>query len=104
MTVIKVETAKVYRAPTAGRRYLTKRAAIHNEATAMILKEWPIEDEGPDYNEWGRETYPGDYFDIRHNEPEAFQIMHDSLVSMIKNGFVTDDWKLDDNHEAWKAT
>lgn len=40
---IRVQQATVYFAPTAGRRYLTKRAAINKEARAIIKKYFPDE-------------------------------------------------------------
>lgn len=40
---IATQQAKVYYAPTAGRRFLTKAAAINKEARAIIRKHFPGE-------------------------------------------------------------
>ena len=50
------QTATVWLAPTAGRRYLTKRSAINAEARALILAKHPTEQAERD--EIGQ-TYPG---------------------------------------------
>lgn len=42
MTITRQQVT-VYYAPTAGRRFLTKRAAINKEARAIILKHFPSE-------------------------------------------------------------
>lgn len=41
--MIEAVTRTVYRAPTKGRSYLTKRAAIRNEAAALIERKHPTE-------------------------------------------------------------
>ena len=54
---IKAKPATVYFAPTMGRRYLTRRAAIRAEARAMISKKYPSEhdDNGTCVWHWGCE-------------------------------------------------
>lgn len=42
--MITAEQTTVYRAPTAGRRFLTKSAAIHAEAVAIIKRKHPTEE------------------------------------------------------------
>lgn len=81
--MIEEQTAKVYCAPTKGRRYLTKAAAISNEARAMILEEYPTEPFEPD---------TGNCFDIRIDCPEAYEEMHDKLTDMLKRGDMHQTW------------
>lgn len=38
----------VYRAPTAGRTYLTARAAANREAAAMLARKYPTERDDPE--------------------------------------------------------
>jgi len=46
--------ATVYLAPTARRRYLTKRAAVRAEARALLDRKYPAEkgDESDGYSRW----------------------------------------------------
>lgn len=44
---IEAHPATVYLAPTAGRRFLTKKAAINKEARAIIRKHFPEEKSCP---------------------------------------------------------
>ena len=69
------ETAIVYYAPTRGRRYFVKSAAIKNEAIAIILKRYPIEH---------FEFDTGHSYDIRYDEPERFERMLSLLSYKIK--------------------
>jgi len=39
--MIEKQQATVYYSPAAGRRYLTKKAAIHNEVMAKIRNKYP---------------------------------------------------------------
>lgn len=54
---IRAETATVYFAPTANRRYITKRAAVRAEARALLTLKYPPEP--AEYDESGRCTYAG---------------------------------------------
>jgi len=79
------QQATVYLAPTKGRRYLTKRAAIHNEARARIFKVYPIEDHPcREYSEYGQPLYPDEYFNIEEERPEYFQRKYKLLVNILK--------------------
>jgi hypothetical protein len=73
--MIQIKTAKVYYAPTKGRRYFTKKAAINAEAIAIILKKYPTEDFEPD---------TGFYVDIRTEYPDRFERMMRSMVYKLK--------------------
>ncbi|MFT8211548.1 MAG: hypothetical protein ACMZI0_15025 [Symbiopectobacterium sp.] len=78
--MIKEQRAIVYLAPTKGRRYLSKRAAINAETIAIILKKYPPEK--PESDEFGRLTYPG--FDIRYdNEPDFKSCSADYAASSL---------------------
>ena len=72
---IQTQTATVYYAPTKGRRYLTKRAAIKAEAVAIILKKYPRKDYEPD---------TGFYVDIRISEPVKFKRMMRTMIYLLK--------------------
>lgn len=50
-------TRTVYRAPTAGRCYMTLRAACASEARAILKAKYP--NEHTEYDEQGHITYPG---------------------------------------------
>ncbi len=54
--MIEVSTVTVYRSPTAGRRFLTARAACAAEARALIKRKYPSEQQ--EYED-GHMTYPG---------------------------------------------
>lgn len=51
------QTASVYFAPTAKRRFFTRQAAAHAEASAMIRRKYPTQQ--ADYDDAGRCTDPG---------------------------------------------
>lgn len=57
MSGVKPIDSTVWLAPTARRRYLTKRAAIHAEARARIQAKYPSERSHSD--EFGRIEDPG---------------------------------------------
>lgn len=84
--MIEEQTATVYFAPTKGRRYLTKNAALSNEARAIILEEYPSDPYEPD---------TGYGFDIRIDCPEAYKEMHDKLTDMLKRGDMHQTWMID---------
>ena len=68
---------KVYRAPTAGRDYLTQRAAAHNEASALLKKKYPSERSTSD--DFGRIEDPGYHFT---NDPRLVRL-HARLTRML---------------------
>ena len=57
MSAIKPMPAIVYHAPTARRRYLTKKSAVRAEARALISRKHPTEK--GEYDDMGRLTYEG---------------------------------------------
>jgi len=70
----------VYYAPTKGRRYLTKRAAVLAEAKAIILNKYPV-------IEYDTET--GEYYNIEYDEPERYSKMHRRLSKqLMKEGII----------------
>jgi hypothetical protein len=75
---IKTSTAKVYLAPTRGRRYFKLGSAINAEARAMILKKYPIKPFEPD---------TGFSFHIEHHEPERYLRMYNRLRFIIKKQY-----------------
>ena len=77
--MIEEQITKVYYSPAAGRRYLTKRAAINNEAKAIIYNKYPREEFEPD---------TGHSYDIRFDSPEAFDVMLRRLTYKINKGFL----------------
>lgn len=56
MPVRKVEKT-VYYSPAANRHYMTKRGCANGEANARMRAAFPSEQ--PEYEEYGRMTYPG---------------------------------------------
>jgi len=84
--MVEVQTTKVFFAPTKGRRYLTKRAAIHNEAVSIIYKYHPRISEVDEY-EGSYCTYPGEHWDIREDKPEYFERRYNQLVKALKAKF-----------------
>ncbi|MCA0276315.1 MAG: hypothetical protein LCH86_09940 [Proteobacteria bacterium] len=57
MNRVETRQATVYFAPTAGRRYLTRKAAAQAEAKALIRAKYPTEP--AEHDDAGRCTYPG---------------------------------------------
>ena len=55
--IVKPLLATVYLAPTARRRYLTKKSAVRAEARALISRKHPTEK--GEYDEAGMLTYEG---------------------------------------------
>ncbi|MBH3213200.1 hypothetical protein [Serratia marcescens] len=76
--MIKEMTATVWFAPTKGRRYLSKSAAIHAETKAKIFSRYPSE--SPDY-ENGHLTYQG--WNIEYDEPERYRKMYRRLSRLV---------------------
>jgi hypothetical protein len=76
LQMIEKQQATVWYAPTRKRRYLSKSGAIKGEATALILKRYPVEP-------YEKDTGAG--FDIRHNEPKRFEKMHRRMCRIIGN-------------------
>lgn len=86
MTITRQQVT-VYYAPTAGRRFLTKRAAINKEARAIILKHFPSEarhDCSEEVCGWCRA--PG--WSLEEAQPERFRryyrLLSDALKRAIK--------------------
>ena len=73
--MIQIQTARVYYAPTKGRRYFTKSAAIHAEAAAIILKKYPPVD---------FEFDTGAYENIMIEQPLRFERMMRSMIYKLK--------------------
>jgi hypothetical protein len=73
----------VYMAKTKGRRYLTLRAAIHAEASALIANKYPSEQ--ADFDDVGRCTYPGFHW----REDENLKRLHARLVRILAKQFKT---------------
>ena len=73
--MIQIQRALVFYAPTKGRRYFTRNAAIHAEAVAIILKKYPIGIFEPDTGFWE---------DIRVDDAERFERMMRSLIYKLK--------------------
>lgn len=76
--MISASKATVYTAPTAGRRYFTKRAAINAEARAIIFNKHPIEKACYDSSCCGD---PG--YHIEHDEPKRFATMLRRMKRLI---------------------
>lgn len=75
--MIQKQIATVWYAPTRGRRYFSKTAAISAEATALILKKYPLEPYEED---------TGYSYDIRVDDPDHFNKLHNRLCRILKNG------------------
>lgn len=77
MIITKTRTA--YRAPAAGRDYLTKRAAIHAEARALIKRKHPTvngdDSDGPEH--W--------------TEIQRANVLWRRVVRMVRNGLWADE-------------
>jgi hypothetical protein len=66
----------VWHAPTRGRRYFSKKAAVNAEAKAIIYKRYPIE-------QFEQDT--GNFFDFATDEPARYGKMHRRLsLKLIK--------------------
>ncbi|QKJ17330.1 hypothetical protein [Yersinia kristensenii] len=77
--MVTAETTKVWRSPTKGRRYLTRKGAIHAEAKAKIMQRYPVEK--CEYSDIGYMTYPGYHFPS--SEPERYEKMLRRLKRII---------------------
>lgn len=69
--VVVALTATVFLAPTARRRYLTKKAAVRAEARALIARKHPTERE--EYDDMGRCTYAGFHWSQMPRADELFR-------------------------------
>ncbi|WP_132862746.1 hypothetical protein [Stenotrophomonas sp. ATCM1_4] len=69
----------VYRAPTAGRRYLSKRAAVRAEARALMERKYPTErgDETDGWHHW------------HWSEDPRLALVYDRLVRMLSRAMAT---------------
>lgn len=75
--MIERREAIVYYAPTAKRRYLTRRAAVSAEARAIIKDKYPNED--TEHDDSGRCTYPGWCW----RELNRSEVLHRRLCRLI---------------------
>lgn len=80
---IQTKQATVYFAPTAGRRYLTKRAAINREARAIIKKHFPDEGKGHTctMEDCGFCNDPG--WTMEYDQPERFKRYMGKLTAAL---------------------
>ena len=76
--MITASTVKVWRSSEKGRRYFSRRAAIHAEAKAIIFARYHREE--AEHVE-GRMTYPG--WSIAYDEPERYAKMLRRLKRLI---------------------
>ena len=83
MSIVAQQTT-VYLAPTAGRRFLTKAAAINKEARAIIKKHFPeVQPHDCDAETCGWCRDPG--WSLEHDQPERFQRYYRMLTAALKN-------------------
>ena len=71
--MIEKQTATVFYAPTRGRRFFTKSAAIHAEAVALIIAKYPPES--------GDEYDPG--WHVQHDHP-GYETMVRRMERIVK--------------------
>ncbi len=71
--MIKKQSATIYYAATAKRRYFTKKAAIEAEAKAIIKQRYPTEQTERDDD--GRVTHPGWHWRELKNSDKLFRRM-----------------------------
>lgn len=85
------QVSPVYYAPTAGRRFLTKKSAINKEARAIIKKHFPDE-RGCRGEIDGCGPYgcgdPG--WSLEVDQPERFNRYYTMLCAAIANRFAND--------------
>ncbi len=81
MAAIIKQAATVYRAPTAGRRYLSIRGAANAEAGALIAKKYPTE--APEYHD-GRMTYSGFHYTTDERLVRVRQRLARRLISFLQ--------------------
>lgn len=80
---IKVQQAAVYFAPTAGRRFFTKAAAINKEARAIIKKHFPeVKPHDCDAETCGWCRDPG--WNLEQDQPERFQRYYRKLTEALR--------------------
>lgn len=73
----------VYFAPTKGRRYFSKQAAIRAEAKAIINKHFPPEIPSPCGEHCGWCNDPG--WSLEVDQPERFKRFFDKLKRALRN-------------------
>ncbi|MCO7058281.1 hypothetical protein [Pseudomonas juntendi] len=76
---IAVTHALVYRAPTAGRRYLSKAAAINAETRAIIKAKYPDEDAPQDTQ--GQQIGPA--WSMEYDEPKRWAKIYRRLRRLV---------------------
>jgi hypothetical protein len=69
--MIEERQAKVYYSPSAGRRFLTKRAAIRAEARALIEQRYPTE--RSEYDDRGMCEHPGWHWHLLDNSEKLYR-------------------------------
>lgn len=81
---IELQQAKVYFAPTARRRFLTKKAAVNAEARAIIKKHVPDEGKGHTctMEECGYCGDPG--WSLEYDQPERFKRYYGKLTAVLR--------------------
>lgn len=77
--MIKQQITTVWHAPTRGRRYFSKRAAINAEAKAIIYAKYPPEP---------YESDTGHGFNIDIDEPERYEIMHRRMCLKLEKSIM----------------
>jgi hypothetical protein len=77
---IREEQTTVFRSKAAGRRYLTRRAAVKAEARAMLRQRYP--DQRAEIDEFGRITFGGWTWRDLPNADEIFR----RLCRLIERG------------------
>lgn len=81
--MIERKQAVVYYAPTKGKRYLTKSAAIKAEARAIIKKHFPDEN-SHSCDQWcGWCNDPG--WSLEVDQPERFKRYFENLKRALRN-------------------
>ena len=74
---VEKRTREVFYAPTAGRHFFTKKAAIRAEAIAMVSAENPKEKAEHD-DDFGRCTYPG----YQLPDDEFWPLVHEKITEL----------------------
>lgn len=79
--MIKQQQATVWLAPTKGRRYFSRKAAIKAEARALIYVKHPVEEGCPrdGFCDCGDRGYM-----IEHDEPERYAKMHRRMSRLLE--------------------
>ena len=84
MNIIK-KNKIVYYAPTRGRHFFSKRAAVSAEAKSLIYNYQPYEE--ADYDHTGRRLACTGW-NIEHDEPERYKKLHGRLCRMLNRNIM----------------